>query len=70
MKLFFENGGLFQFFQGLDAYPGQVDGPRGDVDVHQVVNDAALDVALVPVDDDLVPGVDDPSAVSSFFSIV
>ena len=36
----------------------QVDGPRPQVDVHEVVDDPALDVALVLVHQDLLSGVE------------
>ena len=38
---------------------GEIDGPLGKMDVHQVVDDPALDVALVFVHDDLLAGVKD-----------
>ena len=38
---------------------GDVDVPRRDVDVHQVVDDPGLDVALVFVDEDFLSGVED-----------
>ena len=37
--------------------PGQVDGPGGDVDIHDPVDNLALEVALVLVDDILLPSV-------------
>ena len=38
---------------------GEIDGPLGKMDVHQVVDDPVLDVALVLVHDDLLAGVKD-----------
>ena len=38
---------------------GDVDVPRRDVDVHQVVDDPGLDVALVLVDQHFLSGVED-----------
>ena len=34
---------------GLHTVSGEIDGPLGEVDVHQVVDDPALDVAVVLV---------------------
>ena len=39
------------------TYPGQVDCPRRDMNVHEIVNDPALDVALVLVDQDLFSSI-------------
>ena len=39
--------------------PCNVDGPRGDVYVHQVVDDPALNVALVFVDQNFLSRVED-----------
>ena len=37
--------------------PGEVDGPGRDVDVHDPVDDLALEIALVFVDDILLPRI-------------
>ena len=44
---------------GKYTMSGEIDGPLGQFDVHQVVDDPALDVALVLVHDDLLAGVED-----------
>ena len=37
---------------------GEIDSPLGQMDVHQVIDDPALDVPLVLVHDDLLSGIE------------
>lgn len=41
------------------TYPTDPDTPRFDVQVHQIVDHATLQIILYPIDDDLTPHIDD-----------